>query len=154
MSEIDPTTNLPDALSELIAFDARGRAVWPAKQLQAMLEEPLTKFDPDFLNHAEIRSARQLLENADPPLELLVALKNLSKLRPKDLFPPEVALLLYFGSIAAALVRCGRRISKLRDTDLRNGFIWAIKQPWVPEAICDVLREALSRVGGSDNWRQ
>ena len=154
VNESEPTANLSDALSELIAFDSRGRAVWPAKQLAEMLEEPLTTFDTQFLGQEGIRSARELLEHPNPPIELLVAVKDLSKRRPKDLFPPEMALLLYFGSIAAAMVRCGRKISKLRDNDLRNGFIWAVKQPWVPENICDLLRQALSKVGGNQNWRE
>jgi hypothetical protein len=146
VSEIDPSTDLSDALSELIAFDARGRAVWPAKELAGMLERPL-----EGLGNGG--SVRALLECPRPDVEVLVAMKTLAKRRQRDLFPPEMALLLYYGSIAAAMVRCGQRITRLRDEDLRNGFTWAIKQPWVPESVCEVFRQATSRLSGGQNWR-
>ena len=150
----DPSTNLSDALSELIAFDAQGRAIWPARELAEKLEEPLSKLGGDFFSKDENLSVRQLLEDANPPIDLLTAAKNLSKRRPRDLFPPEMALLLYYGSIAAAMVRSGQRISKLRDDDLRNGFTWAVKQPWVPESVCELFRKGLSKLGAGQKWRE
>ena len=147
-------SNLSDALSELIAFDARGRALWPVKHLEEMLGDPLSKFGVECDSSPETRSARELLEQANPSIELLIAIKDLAKRRSKDLFPPEIGLLLYYGSIAAAMVRCGRRISKLPIDDLRNGFTWAIKQPWVSESICELFRQALSKVSGGQNWRE
>ncbi len=153
MGEIDPSSNLSDALSELIAFDAQGRAIWPAKELEGMLDRPLGNLGPEFANYKEIASVRELLESQNPPMALLTAVKALAKRRPKNVFPPEMALLLYYGSIAAAMVRCGQRISKLRDDDLRNGFSWAIKEQWVPETVCDLFRLALSKLGGQ-KWRE
>jgi hypothetical protein len=147
VSDIDPSTNLSDALSELIAFDAQGRAVWPAKELGAMLDRPLEELGSGG-------SVRELLECPAPDVEVLIAMKNLAKRRPRNLFPPETALLLYYGSIAAAMVRCGRRITKLRDEELRNGFTWGIKQPWVPEGICEVFREGMGKLGGGQKWRE
>ena len=154
MSDIDPSTNLSDALSELIAFDAQGRAVWPAKELEAMLGQPLADFGEQFSNQHDIRSVRELLEHSNPPMELLLDVKTLAKRRPRNLFPPEMALLMYYGSIAAAMVRWGKRITKLRDEDLRNGFTWGITQPWVPEKICDLFRQAISQLSGAQNWRK
>jgi hypothetical protein len=153
VSEIDPSSNLSDALSELIAFDAQGRAIWPAKELAGKLEEPLSKLGGDLNCSNEIQTVRELLEHPNPPIELLIRVKDLSKRRPRDLFPPEMALLLYYGSIAAGMVRCEKSITKLRDEDLRNGFTWAIKQPWVPESICVLFRRALSQLGGGQKWR-
>ena len=149
VSETDPSTNLSDVLSELIAFDAQGRAVWPAQELEAMLGRAVG----EFLNNNQSASVRELLESANPSIQLLIELKNLAKRRPRNLIPPEMALLLYYGSIAAAMVRCGARITRLRDEDLRNGFSWAIKQPWVPEKICAVFREGLLRLSGGQ-WRE
>ena len=94
MSDIDPSTNLSDALSELIAFDAQGRAIWPAKELAAKLEEPLNRFGGELNCSKEIQTVRELLEHPNPPIELLIRVKDLSKRRPRDLFPPEMALLL------------------------------------------------------------
>jgi hypothetical protein len=149
VSEIDPSTNLSDALSELIAFDAQGRAVWPAKELAAMLGREVG----EFLKNEQSGSVRELLETPNPSIEILIELKNLAKRRPKHLFPPEMALLLYYGTIAAAMVRCGERITKLGDEHLRDGFTWAIKQPWVPESICDLFRTASLKVGSAQKWR-
>ena len=153
VSELDPSI-LSDALSELIAFDAQGRAVWPAKQLDEMLGEPLTKFGLKLHPAMADLTLRQLLEQPNPPIDLLLEVKNLSKHAPKGLFPLEMILLLYYGSIAAAMVRCGRRISKLPDEDLRNGFTWAIKQPWVPENIRELFRQATSKLSGGQKWRE
>jgi hypothetical protein len=153
MSDIDPST-LSDALSELIAFDSKGRAVWPAKQLETMLWEPLGKFGVQTNSSPETRSARELLEHPTPSIELLIAIKGVAKRHSKDLLPPEMALLLYYGSIAAAMVRCGQRITKLRDDDLRNGFTWAIKQPWVPENIRELFRAALAKSSSGQKWRE
>ena len=143
MSDIDPSINLSDALSELIAFDAQGRAIWPAKELAAMLSD-----------HPQIRLARELLEEPNPALEPLIALKDSAKRRTRESFPPEVALLIYYGSIAAAMVRCGRRITRLRDDDLRHGFMWAIQQPWVPQSISDLFRQAISKLSSGPRWRE
>ena len=153
MSEIDPSSNLSDALSELIAFDAQGRAIWPAKELAGKLEEPLGELDEDLNCSNEIQTVRELLEHPNPPIELLIAVKDLSKRRPRDLFPPEMALLLYYGSIAAAMVRCGKRITKLRDEDLRNGFSWAVKEQWVPETICELFRQGITQLSSGRQWR-
>jgi len=150
VSDIDPSTDLSDALSELIAFDAQGRAVWPAKELEGMLGRQVG----EFLNNEQSGSVRELLESLNPSIDVLVELKNVAKRRPRNLIPPEMALLLYYGSIAAALVRCGRRITKLRDEELRDGFTWAIKQPWVPERIVEVFRQGMGRLGASQKWRQ
>jgi hypothetical protein len=154
VSDTDPSTNLSDALSELIAFDAQGRAVWPARELAGKLEEPLSQLSGDLNCLNEIQTVRELLEHPNPPIEMLMRLKDLSKRRPTDLFPPEMALLLYYGSIAAGMVRCGKSITKLRDEDLRNGFTWTIKQPWVPESICELFRRALSQLSGGQKWRE
>ncbi len=153
MSEIDPSSNLSDALSELIAFDAQGRAIWPAKELAGKLEEPLGELDEDLNCSNEIQTVRELLEHPNPPIELLIRVKDLSKRRPRDLFPPEMALLLYYGSIAAAMVRCGKRITKLRDEDLRNGFSWAVKEQWVPETICELFRQGITQLSSGRQWR-
>lgn len=153
MSDIDPSSELSDALSELIAFDSKGRAIWPAKQLEQMLWEPLGKFGVKSNLAPETRSARELLEHPAPSIELLIAIKTVAKCHPRDLLPPEMSLLLYYGSIASALVRCGQRITKLPDEDLRNGFTWVIKQPWVPEGICELFRQATAKLGQTDIWR-
>jgi hypothetical protein len=141
---------MSDALSELIAFDAQGRAIWPAKELEAMLGRQVG----EFLDNEQSGSVRELLESLHPPIEILVELKNVAKRRPRNLIPPEMALLLYYGSIAAAMVRCGKRITKLRDEDLRNGFTWAIKQPWVPQGIVEVFRQTMLKMSGVQNWRE
>jgi hypothetical protein len=55
-----------------------------------------------------------------------------------------VAAALYYASIAAALARLDRRISRLSDTELRRGFQWAKDRPWT-DAATRALLEAASQ---------
>ncbi|HEY8749891.1 MAG TPA: hypothetical protein VIM11_18045 [Tepidisphaeraceae bacterium] len=53
--------------------------------------------------------------------------------------PSAVCHVLYYAAIAAASVRCGRRLTSLPRADLKQGFIWALAQAWVPESIRQLL---------------
>ena len=161
VSESDPSSELSDALSELIAFDREGRAIWPARQLEEMLLTPLGEHAGAKLKklmaeaNPPITSAKDLLEHRAPSVELLAGVKDLAKRLKIDragTIAPEMSLVLYYGSIAAGLVRCGVRISKLRDEDLKNGFTWVITQQWVGESMREVFREGLRKLTAGP-WR-
>jgi hypothetical protein len=53
--------------------------------------------------------------------------------------PDEIATVLYFASIVAAMLRCGRRISKLDDEALVHALDWALDQPWLDASMRDLL---------------
>ena len=74
-----------------------------------------------------------LFTRADPPVELLEYTKRLAKsVRHRQGTPADkVATVLYYCAIAAALVRCGRRITELDDAALAFGINWVLEQNWI-----------------------
>ncbi len=93
----------------------------------------------EFLGDERRASILSLLRHESPPVEALGLLKDYAKVardHPTSPIPLEVATTLYWLAVAAALVRCGRRISSLPVDDLDAGFIWASTRPWIdlPEA--------------------
>jgi hypothetical protein len=91
-----------------------------------------------------LRSFHDLFVHPSPPLELLRIVKEYAKthrLNPRSPLPPEIAAVLYYSCIAAALVRLGQRISQTSDAELRKGWTWATRQPWlVPELHSLIVR--------------
>jgi len=74
-----------------------------------------------------------LFTQADPPIEMLEYAKRLAKgVRHRPDSPAEkAATVLYYCAIAAALVRCGRRITELDDKALAFGINWVLEQNWI-----------------------
>ena len=96
-----------------------------------------------------IRSFRDLFQHPAPPSELLELVKDFAKLnrdQPESVLPTEVATALYFLSIAAALVRLQRRITALSDEQLREGFVWALRQDWLDEQARGLLVSASAKL--------
>jgi len=94
-----------------------------------------------------LKSYAELLHHPHPPLELLRLCKQFARAcwsHPDSPLPQEIAMLLYFASIAVALIRCGERITGLDDDALRRNFDWFLLQPWVDEATRYLFEEALS----------
>ncbi len=99
-----------------------------------------------------LKSFGELLHHPNPPLELLEQAKDFAKENRNDPESPltrEVATVLYYATIAVALARCGRRITRYDDA-LRRGFRWGCEQPWVDEATRGLLREGLQRLGATE----
>ncbi len=87
-----------------------------------------------------------LFQHPHPPMELLQEVKDFAKANrdhPESLLPPEISSLLYYASIAAALLRCGHRISRLDDVALRQGIEWALAQPGLDEKTLTLLKAGL-----------
>lgn len=164
----------PDMLSRLIAFDADNRALWPAQALSQALDVQLKmKLDTIVVmapredriglvtlleeSAPDLQTFNDLLWHPRPPLELLRATKEFAK-RAKhsrhSTVPPEIALLVYYGSIVAGLLRLGRRITTLGDEDLRQGINWVVRQQWVEPRIRQLFRDALEHLRvGRHLWR-
>lgn len=77
-----------------------------------------------------IRSFRDLFQHPKPPIELLDLTRRFAKAcrsQGDSPLPAEIATILYLSSIAAALARCGQRITTLDDHAVCNGFDWALE---------------------------
>lgn len=92
-----------------------------------------------------ITSFGELLTHPNPPLVLLKLSKDFAKASDKSVdapLPPEIASMLYFACVAAALVRLGERITELDDQQLKKGLRWGAKQVWVSEETHALFRQA------------
>ncbi len=162
MSERDLSDAAPNSLAELIDF-GRDDALWTAWDLESILQHQLdAKIDFDLTrfgeNRAEdlqqqlgsvegptIRTFRDLLEHPSPPIELLDAARRFAKScrsRAEGPLPDEIATVLYFASAVAAMVKCGRRISRLDDDGLRYALDWALEQPWLDDSVRGLFSHA------------
>ncbi|MBT3295413.1 MAG: hypothetical protein HN383_09095 [Verrucomicrobia bacterium] len=100
--------------------------------------------------HLLLRSFGDLLTHDRPPLPLLKLAKEFAKRclnSPHSVIPHDVARVLYFASIAAALSGCQRRISTLDDERLAAGLRWAMAREWLAPEARDVLRSGLEALG-------
>ena len=160
-------------LDHLIAFDANDRVLGPADRLQralscriasALLRDLRCECEDDrqiiFIlttaRHEGIATFADLLHHPAPPLELLIAAKDYAKLsfgQPTTPLLPEVAVLIYYGAIAAALVKRRTRITTLTDDELRTGLNDAIRQPWLDDRTKGLFIEALSILRTGRIWR-
>ncbi len=94
-----------------------------------------------------LKSFGDLLAHPNPPVELLKVTKDFAKacrLSPHGPLPRDIASVLYFASIAAAMVRCRRRITGLSDADLADGLRWTLARPWLDAPTHALIEECLS----------
>ncbi|NQU39442.1 MAG: hypothetical protein HQ523_05770 [Lentisphaerae bacterium] len=102
-----------------------------------------------------LRSFGDLLEHERPPLALLQLSKEFAKRclhSPHSTIPHDVARVLYFTTIAAALSRCGQRISSLSDARILEGIAWSLDCDWLAEKARTVLRSGQQTL--TDRGRQ
>jgi len=138
-------------LSSLFNMAPVAERLWRDDELGAMLQHQLTApLRVDLINmHKDaavgvrtladaqgltLKSFGDLLAHPHPPIELLKITKDFAKacrLSPHSSLPREIASVLYFASIAAALVRCQRRITGLTNDALTEGLHWVLARPWV-----------------------
>jgi hypothetical protein len=90
-----------------------------------------------------------LLSDPSPHVEALRRVKEWAKPAMQgyaDDLPREVAGVIYFAAIHAALARAGQRITHLPDGTLRKGAKWALRRPWLDPVTEAVLREGLAHL--------
>jgi hypothetical protein len=91
-------------------------------------------------------SFEAILAGGSPSVEVLEEVKRAARAAINDesaAIPVQIAAALYFASIALALVRHGRRISKSDDNVLRYGFQKMLDQPWLGKRLTQLFNDAL-----------
>jgi hypothetical protein len=145
-------------LADLLDIDEHSPRLWRdadlsqvlAHQLQTPLEEDLEGLAKPIPRAASARGRSptfgELFQVNRPALELLEMTKDFAKQQMAQQtigLPTEVASVLYYASIAAALVRLSKRITTLDDGALRTGLEWVCDAPWVDAQVRDLCRSAL-----------
>jgi hypothetical protein len=89
----------------------------------------------------------QLLHDPSPSIELLKLVKRFAKLCRRDRensLPSEIVMLLYYASIAAAMVRLDQAISDLGPASLKRGMGWLATQEWLSDDLRTLLNQGLA----------
>jgi hypothetical protein len=152
----DLGTSDPRRLADLLEREPDAARVWTADELAAVLRHQLAvplhlDLDGAADDEAMRRSFGDLLADPHPPVNVLDRVKLFAKAartRADGGLPPEVATVLYYASIAAADARCGRRITRLADAALREGYEWVLAQPWAGDPCAAAVREGLAAMVG------
>ena len=170
MSEFDSAgavfTRRPKSLAAFLEGSAEQSRLWRPEELGAIFRHQMSApvlvdlggYDAGVavrlkkLSDAQsllLKSFSDLFHHRAPPLELLELTKDFAKANmdnSQSTLPNEVAAALYYTSIAAALVRLDRRISKLGDADLRRGLLWTREQPWLDDPTRQLLLQAAEKI--------
>jgi hypothetical protein len=156
----------PEALASLLALGDDTERVWRPEELAAVFRHQMAapvsvdlgSLDPGVSGKLKtltdasgllLKSFRDLFQHPAPPPELLCLVKEFAKLnrdQPGSCLPPDVAGVLYYLSIAAALARRNQRISALSDEELQRGFTWALNLTWIDEPARELLGSASARL--------
>lgn len=161
-SQLPTSAKTTSDLGSLLELGLAAERPWLSDELGAVLEDhlaapieftlaalrpmPAAKLR-DLTAHQGLwlRSLRELLQYPLPPIQLLVMMKDSAKAcrQATDApLPKEVASVIYYLCIAAALLRLGQKITSLSDHELRDGMDWVLGQPWVDEGGKLLVRQA------------
>jgi hypothetical protein len=178
MSEPDSSAALlksrANKLAALMATGEERTTLWRADELAAIFRHQLSapvvvdlgSFDARTatrlrtLSEAQgllLKSFSDLFHHPSPAKELLELVKDFAKTNldhPESGLPTEIASVLYYTTIAAALVHLNERISKLSGADLQNGLRWAQEQTWLDEKTRGLLAEASNKLSTGEGGAQ
>jgi hypothetical protein len=154
----------PKHLASLIEDDDIGERIWKPSELAAILRHQLTTpLHVDLAGAAGplqeaaearglvLKSFGDLLQHPQPPIALLKLMKDFAKacrMGRRGSMPREIAAVIYFVSIIAAMTRCSRRITTLDDHALSAAVEWALGQPWLDETTRAVFSEGAKFLRG------
>lgn len=170
MSDFDSARALfksaPKSLAAFLAAGAERARLWRPDELKAIFQHQMSApilvdlggFNAAVAARLKTLSAAQgllltsfldLFLHEHPPVELLSLTKDFAKANmdhPESSLPDEVAGVLYYAAIAAALARRDERISQLSDAELRRGLGWASEQAWVDARIRQLMLDAINKL--------
>jgi len=170
----DLSKSNPASLARMMDLDTDTKHDWHPEELGSILrhqlESPLGfdlgNFAPESKEALKaigpsatipLNTFGDLLRHPHPPPAVLKLVKEFAKANrnnPQSTLPPEVATVVYFAAIVAALMRCGQRITALDDQGLREGLEWVLAQPWIDEFFRPPFREALTLIGPDQQKRE
>jgi hypothetical protein len=137
----------PEELGEIL----RHQLSAPLKFDLLGVDQPLVRrLYSEWTPDPPVETFRDLLSHPSPPVEILDLTKQFAKAsrtHSEGTLPEEVATVLHLLSVSAALIRCGRRITRLSDDGLRYSLDWAIAQPWVDKASRSLLERGRRALG-------
>jgi hypothetical protein len=154
----DPNDRDPQRLAKIVDFDD-AESPWQPHEMAAVLRHQLAApmvFGPEDGAWGSGRAPAtfgELLSRIDPPLPLLKLMKDHARahsIQPHSPIPREIATVLYYAAILAALVRHGARISGLDDEPLRKGVLTVLKIDWLDESTRTLLTEGLRQLTTSE----
>lgn len=134
--------------------DADLKAIF-GHQWSTPLTVDLSGLDATLADHVGMLASSQglvlssfgdLLRHPNPPLALLELSKEFAKrslYSPCPAIPHDIARVLYFTSIAAALAHCQHRITTLSDAEVATGIKWALACDWLTNDAKTVLEAGL-----------
>lgn len=170
MSEADSSAAVlksrAKSLVALMEAGSENSRLWGPDELAAIFRHQMSApvlvdlggFDPGTavrlktLSEAQgllLKSFSDLFHHPSPPIELLKLTKEFAKANmdhPESGLPTEIVSVLYYVSIATALVRLDTRISRLKDADLHRGLLWAKEQAWIDEETKSLLLKAAEKI--------
>lgn len=160
-----------DGLLTLLNEMDPGEPLWSGEDLQTILDHQLQApliVDLGSMQGVDAEQIRQLacarglvlqsfedlLSHTHPPLQLLILTKEFAKrnlVSPRSTIPAEVARILYFSCIAAGMVHCNRKITRLSRDEIGEGLDWCLKCEWLKPEIRGLQEAALKllRKGGA-----
>jgi hypothetical protein len=165
MTQPDLDNTEPSRLASIVDLDPSAQRLWEPDELAEILRHQLSvsvRLDPAAVNSGQnlkpqtlvspggmtVDSFAELLAHPDPPIELLIKLKDFAKANaahPDSALPADVSKVLYYLAISVALLRCRRRITSMSDTDLAASLKWATDLPWLEPRERSILEEAAGR---------
>jgi hypothetical protein len=154
----------PEALAKVMGLDDSAAGVWGPSdypelvrhQLASPLREELAGYFPArraeierFAAQCALTDLTDLLQHSRPPVQLLELAKRFFKdqtaARPA-LLPPDLAYAFYYAVIAVGIQRLGRWFSRLDDAELRQGLQWSLSQPWLGDALHQIIQDGLTHL--------
>ena len=166
MTRRDLNQSISSGLGKLMSLSGSNAGAWSnedlasilSHQLRVPLAVDLTQVDAPEPARRELaaRIARNpdetfaaVLFSPNPPLEILSTIKDFAKLLrsgPDAPIPAEVATMIYYAAIAAALAQKNHRLSELGDAELRKGLDWARGRKWIDATMRELLDTACARL--------
>lgn len=165
-SREDKSGEPTSGLAGLLALGLNAPEQWTSDELEAALDDEISspmEFNLVSFKPAEagalrarvqargllLKSLRELLLHAKPPLELLVMAKDYFKAnvaKPQPGLPEEVARALYYLTIAAAWSRYHQRITSLADSNILTALGWVARQVWVDKELRALATSAAAQL--------